>query len=509
MGPSFPPPMVTLRDLLPKSCSNQTKNEYSVSPDPHEQLEKMKFNSTQRWRDLNRFHSSYRLRKFQLRKQAEEPKTPEQKIVSLLEPAADDLEHREAAEKRHLVQGPNLNPPTTQQSKVPVKTLQPSLPAPANSTAVLCGEGTVTVEVKQNFFGNNQLIQPGDLTLGGCGVREASDQVLRFQSELQDCGSTAVMTDDALIYSFTLSYSPSPITGSFIFRTNSAQMLVQCHYQRRHFVSSDSIAPTWLPATSWLSSGQQLHFSLHLMTEDWQFQRPSNIYFLSDSMHVEASLLQGNHVPLRIYVDSCVATNSHDPNSQPRHVFISNHGCFSDTSQAGSKSYFLPRRREDKLQFQLRAFQFHQDHRTTLNITCHLKATTVAAPVDSQHKACSFLSEANRWVASGGDNKVCSCCESSCGGQRRRRRDAEDPGAVDSRGSRSQWWWEETASLGPSFVQRPPQPVAQQQKPQQSSAGQSVVLKNGVGAVVLLGFLVCTSAVVYRQLHKPPGQALT
>lgn len=28
---------------------------------------------------------------------------------------------------------------------------------------------------------------------------------------------------------------------------------------------------------------------------------------------------------------------------------------------------------------------------------------------------------ADRWVASGGDNKVCSCCETSCGGQMQRR----------------------------------------------------------------------------------------
>lgn len=36
----------------------------------------------------------------------------------------------------------------------------------------------------------------------------------------------------------------------------------------------------------------------------------------------------------------------------------------------------------------------------------------------------------NRWVASGGDNKVCSCCETSCSEQRRKRRLAADAGTV-------------------------------------------------------------------------------
>lgn len=39
-------------------------------------------------------------------------------------------------------------------------------------------------------------------------------------------------------------------------------------------------------------------------------------------------------------------------------------------------------------------------------------------------------SPGGRWVASGGDNKVCSCCESSCSEQRRKRDLGEDAGML-------------------------------------------------------------------------------
>lgn len=43
-------------------------------------------------------------------------------------------------------------------------------------------------------------------------------------------------------------------------------------------------------------------------------------------MHIEAAVLRGNHIPLRVYVDSCVATANPDPYSQPRYSLINNHG---------------------------------------------------------------------------------------------------------------------------------------------------------------------------------------
>uniref|UniRef100_A0A3B1IS99 ZP domain-containing protein n=1 Tax=Astyanax mexicanus TaxID=7994 RepID=A0A3B1IS99_ASTMX len=145
---------------------------------------------------------------------------------------------------------------------------------------------------------------------------------------------------------------------------------------------------------------------------DWQFERPSNQYILGDFINIEAAVMQYNHVPLRIFVDSCVATTVPDLNTTPRYSFIENHGCLVDAKLTGSQSRFLPRVQSDKLQFQLEAFVLSS--REVIYLTCFLKAAAAAsAPTDAVHKACSFSN--NGWTSLDGDSRVCSCCDTSCG----------------------------------------------------------------------------------------------
>ncbi|KAL4575682.1 ZP3 protein-like, partial [Arapaima gigas] len=82
-------------------------------------------------------------------------------------------------------------------------------------------------------FGIGQLIDPSEITLGGCPVTglDASAKVLIFESQLQDCGSTLTMTD-VLIYTFTLVYMPRAVGGTPIVRTNGAVVHIECHYLR-------------------------------------------------------------------------------------------------------------------------------------------------------------------------------------------------------------------------------------------------------------------------------------
>lgn len=107
------------------------------------------------------------------------------------------------------------------------------------------------------FLGNGQLIHPSDLTLGGCAALHAADYVLHFRAQLPGCGSTLTvrvwrpalgvlarqvaitafcfflqMTEDALVYSFSLAYSPTPIGNTAILKTSSAQVVIECHYRR-------------------------------------------------------------------------------------------------------------------------------------------------------------------------------------------------------------------------------------------------------------------------------------
>ncbi|KAM6957957.1 zona pellucida sperm-binding protein 3-like [Tautogolabrus adspersus] len=470
---------------------------------------------------------SYRLKVYQIWNPAVRKHKPVQDFVGqsfqnpqrseARELTSEQLEPRENVQVKELltlIQGPDLNPPIKQDAKLQVK-FEKRVPVPAGSVAVRCGEGKVTVEVKQNFLGNGQLIRPSDLTLGGCAAVNAADHILQFQAELHSCGSILTMTEEALIYSFSLLYAPKPIGNTFILKTNHAEVVIQCHYKRRHYVSSTALRPTWTTFASKMMAEQQLHFSLRLMTEDWQAQRSSSVYFLSDVMHIQAAVLQGHHVPLRVYADSCVATVSPNPDSQPRYPFISNHGCLGDAKLTGANSYFMQRSQEDKLHFQLKAFRFHQDQRNSLYITCHLKATTVSVPVNSQHKACSFLTEAKRWVASGGDNKLCDCCESSCSQQRRTRSPAAAAG-LDA-----ELEWEGMAALGPVFLQEnilqveltemhphtAPLLQTQEETRAASSSSSSLVLLCGVGAalaVVLLVFMGLTATLVYCRSDADP-----
>lgn len=52
------------------------------------------------------------------------------------------------------------------------------------------------------------------------------------------------------------------------------------------------------------------------------YERPSYQYYLGDIINIEATVKQYHHVPLRVYVQSCVATVTADPDSSPRYAFI-------------------------------------------------------------------------------------------------------------------------------------------------------------------------------------------
>lgn len=68
-------------------------------------------------------------------------------------------------------------------------------PVPAATVAVQCRERDARVEVKRDLFGTGQLIDPYDLTLGTCGIvsEDTAAQVLIFETELHECGSTSLV----------------------------------------------------------------------------------------------------------------------------------------------------------------------------------------------------------------------------------------------------------------------------------------------------------------------------
>ncbi|KAA0710606.1 Zona pellucida sperm-binding protein 3 [Triplophysa tibetana] len=193
---------------------------------------------------------------------------------------------------------------------------------------------------------------------------------------------------------------------------SGAVVRIECHYPRMHNVSSNVLVPTWVPYAASKVAEERLDFSLKLMTEEWQFERPSNQYFLGDIVNIEATVKTYNHVPLRLFVDRCVATVSPDVNSAPRYSFIENNGCLVDAKFTSSSSRYLPRTQIDKLQFHLEAFRFQQANSGLVYITCILKAVPVATPTNSEQKACSF--SPTGWVSVDESDQVCGCCDSTC-----------------------------------------------------------------------------------------------
>ncbi|CAL8291754.1 unnamed protein product [Boreogadus saida] len=347
----------------------------------------------------------------------QEPHLPYNSPVDLrVQPALQNVQ-QQFQQKPAVEQRPELTwrypvMPVEQRNLAPEFTLrQPAVP---ETVRVECGEQVVQVLVKKDLMGIGQLILGSDILLGNCPPSEEllDAQVLVFKYPLHSCGSQLRMTEDAFIYQFTLLYTPSAVGGSPIVRTQDASISIECHYPRNQEVSSSPVKPTWVPFIAVEASEESLHFSLTLMTDDWQFERPSAQYLLGDQLNIEASVAQFHHVPLRVFVDHCVATLIPNTNTVPRYTFLDNFGCLMDGVLTGSSSHILPRGRDDKLRIQLEAFRFQQESSGVIYITCSLRATTAAEPVGATSKACSF---SRSWREASGFHNQCSCCETSCG----------------------------------------------------------------------------------------------
>uniref|UniRef100_A0A8C4YDJ6 Zona pellucida sperm-binding protein 3 n=1 Tax=Gopherus evgoodei TaxID=1825980 RepID=A0A8C4YDJ6_9SAUR len=243
---------------------------------------------------------------------------------------------------------------------------------------------------------------PSLLSLGPAACRYTSlnavENTMIFVAGLHECGSTLQMTPDSLVYSTSLNYNPTPASNPVILRTNPAVIPIECHYPRKDNVSSKAIKPTWVPFSSTLSVEERLGFSLHLMNDDWGAERPSNGFQLGEVMHIQADVSTGNHVALRLFVDSCVATLTPDRDSSPRYAVID----FNDDTTS--------------------AFILRRTHLSPgmIYITCHLKVTAAEQAPNSLNKACSF----NKAVE--GTRDICRCCETgNCGLLRRQSRRAK------------------------------------------------------------------------------------
>ncbi|XP_040911471.1 zona pellucida sperm-binding protein 3-like [Toxotes jaculatrix] len=283
---------------------------------------------------------------------------------------------------------------------------------------VKCHSDSMEVVVQADMFDIGLQVDGKHLRLGSDPVLEESacrafpsgQAEFTIRAHLTDCGTKLSSTKEKIIYSNVLVYSPESSSDGLL-RLDGATISVECHYEKKYAVDSISLHPTWVPFVSRTSAEDQIDFKLQLMTDDWKFEKGSYSYFLGDPINFEVSAIIGNHMPLRVYVDHCVATATPDADATLRYDFIEHYGCLTDAYLTNSSSHFLPRAEEHKLRFRLDAFRFYQESSNEVYITCYVKAVPVMLTVSSQNRACSLIE--NRWRSVDGNDQACRSCDFS------------------------------------------------------------------------------------------------
>ncbi|XP_013880003.1 zona pellucida sperm-binding protein 3 [Austrofundulus limnaeus] len=274
------------------------------------------------------------------------------------------------------------------------------------TVVVTCHQDSVEVVVRAH------LLDPGLVGLGlgpdgagggPCTAWLSADGHLSIRAPLVGCGSRVMLSDGDLLYFNLLLLLLSAPSGQGS-KVEAAAVPVLCKRRRRFMVSSGALRPTWTPLVSVHSARLSLDFTLRLMTDDWTDERNSPVYFMDQTVNMQASL-DLRHPPLRLFADSCVATLTPAVNSQPRYPFIDHQGCFVDSLLSGSVSRFLPRFQDQVLQIQLQPFLFYQDHRHDIYVTCVLEAEPI---LKTEKKACSFINDS--WRSVDGADHVCESC---------------------------------------------------------------------------------------------------
>ncbi|XP_054826450.1 zona pellucida sperm-binding protein 3-like [Eublepharis macularius] len=282
------------------------------------------------------------------------------------------------------------------------------------SVSVSCGSSHLVISVPVDLFGNGVPVHANELTLGsGCSVTAVRQNTLLLEYPLSACEATRKLLQNSIHYGNVLHYIPSATNG--VIRTSRFSHSIDCFYPRSGNVSSLGIQPTWFPFSSTLMDRQRLDFVLEVYDSTWSRPISTPLYYLGDLINIQASVRKGSHVPLRVYVDECVARPSAE--SSVKYEVITNHGCLVDGQH--SHSHFLAAPAAETLRFQLDTFTFIGAS-DQIYLICHLKAVPTDS-TDHHNKACSYDRTTATWSShEGGD---CSCCDSStgCGSKRRKR----------------------------------------------------------------------------------------
>ncbi|NXF54177.1 ZP3 protein, partial [Oceanites oceanicus] len=75
-------------------------------------------------------------------------------------------------------------------------------------------------------------------------------------------------------------------------------------------ISSGAVQPTWVPFSSTIAHRRRLHFALDVYDSTWSSRLHQPTYSLGELINIEASVSADPRLPLRVFVDECVASPS-------------------------------------------------------------------------------------------------------------------------------------------------------------------------------------------------------
>ncbi|KAM6392664.1 zona pellucida sperm-binding protein 3-like [Pluvialis apricaria] len=281
------------------------------------------------------------------------------------------------------------------------------------AVSVTCGHARLSVAVPAGLLGSH--VADGELTLGsGCGVTAADGDTYRLEHPLVGCGTTLELLPGSIRYSNVLHYRP--LAEGAVARAGPFSLPVDCYYPRTGSVSSGAVQPTWVPFASTVAHRRRLRFALDAYDGTWSSRLHQPTYSLGELINIQASVSTDPRLPLRVFVDECVASPS--AAAWLKYKVIADNGCLLD-GQLG-RSRFLPQRGDRFLRFQLDTFLFPNASGSQIYLRCHLKAVAEGGG-STAGKACSYDRVAAAWHSP--DGADCSCCgsPSGCRGRRWRR----------------------------------------------------------------------------------------
>ncbi|KAG8139308.1 hypothetical protein E2320_002082, partial [Naja naja] len=170
--------------------------------------------------------------------------------------------------------------------------------------AVQCGEDEMMIQVHRDLFQTGHFIQAKDLSIGpqSCHyfIVNESATLIVFKVELHECIQNLQVLD-LMLYNVSLYYKPM----SNLTTVKSAEKFpVTCHYSWKNDASSNAIQTT---GVNTLGGNVLICYCYRITTDDWQAGKNSAIYLLDDDLLVQADIRKGDHLPLHLFINTCMA----------------------------------------------------------------------------------------------------------------------------------------------------------------------------------------------------------